>query len=427
MVDYKICWVIEILMIISCLHKIEGKKFILNARTIILVISDVLILNAVDKGMIPDIASIFVYPLIAGYTFLQFGSGIKRSIIDICMMFVFLGIIQMFCTMPVTYVFQRYLDEDTMSLIIYIVAMFVYLISTHFIDLHALEEIFLKSELLLIGVMIIGTIIVVAALIMTKALAGMFFGEYITAFILIVMIFAITVSWNNYKQKAIEASSELHAYKIYEESYKNLIDEIRVRQHDFDNHLNAIYNQHTIYKTYDELVLHQQLYCNQLIADNKYKKLLRIGNSAVIGFLYGKFLEAEKKGIQIDYDIHIIELNIGIPVHKIIEILGNFINNAIDALEVYSPKRLHVQIIESNNDFVLFVDNSGEYIITEEFSNFFRKGYSKKGDGRGLGLYAIKKMSMEYEFDIICCNELIDESNMVRFGIRKNKETTKQN
>lgn len=34
---------------------------------------------------------------------------------------------------------------------------------------------------------------------------------------------------------------------------------------------------------------------------------------------------------------------------------------------------------------------------------------------------------MEYEFDIICCNELIDESNMVRFGIRKNKETTKQN
>lgn len=96
-------------------------------------------------------------------------------------------------------------------------------------------------------------------------------------------------------------------------------------------------------------------------------------------------------------------------------------------MEVYSPKRLHVQIIESNNDFVLFVDNSGEYIITEEFSNFFRKGYSKKGDGRGLGLYAIKKMSMEYEFDIICCNELIDESNMVRFGIRKNKETTKQN
>ena len=278
MVDYKICWVIEILMIISCLHKIEGKKFILNARTIILVISDVLILNAVDKGMIPDIASILVYPLIAGYTFLQFGSGIKRSIIDICIMFVFLGIIQMFCTMPVTYVFQRYLDEDTMSLIIYIVALFVYLISTHFIDLHALEEIFLKSELLLIGVMIIGTIIVVAALIMTKALAGMFFGEYITAFILIVMIFAITVSWNNYKQKAIEASSELHAYKIYEESYKNLIDEIRVRQHDFDNHLNAIYNQHTIYKTYDELVLHQQLYCDQLIADNKYKKLLRIGN-----------------------------------------------------------------------------------------------------------------------------------------------------
>ena len=215
MVDYKICWVIEILMIISCLHKIEGKKFILNARTIVLMISDVAILNAVDKGRLPDIASIFVYPLIIGYTFLQFRSGTKRSIIDICMMFVFLGIIQMFCTMPVTYVFQRYLDEDTMSLIIYIAAMFVYLISTHFIDLHALEEIFLKSELLLIGVMIIGTIIVVTALIMTKALAGMFFGEYITAFILIVMIFAITVSWNNYKQKAVEASSELHAYKIY--------------------------------------------------------------------------------------------------------------------------------------------------------------------------------------------------------------------
>lgn len=98
-----------------------------------------------------------------------------------------------------------------------------------------------------------------------------------------------------YKIKSTDSEAELNAYKLYEESYKNLINEIRIRQHEFNNHINAIYNMSSIYRTYEELVENQKKYCEELESDNRYGQLLKLGNTVVIGFLYGKLLEAERK------------------------------------------------------------------------------------------------------------------------------------
>ncbi|MCM1466743.1 MAG: GHKL domain-containing protein [Alistipes sp.] len=238
----------------------------------------------------------------------------------------------------------------------------------------------------------------------------------------IVVLCIMAASWERYKVKALENEMELQAYKVYEESYKNLITEIRVRQHDFKNHINAIYIQHMMCNTYEELVERQKKYCEDLVYENRFADLLRLGDSMVIGFLYGKLAEADSKGIEVDYLFQCGEMKTNLPMYKIITILGNLINNAIEALEQNDRKQLFVSITEDGKELRMEVRNTNEPIAWSDVTSLFKKGYSTKGEGRGLGLYSIKKMSREYGFDILFANKEIDGVNWVSFEIRIRKE-----
>ena len=49
----------------------------------------------------------------------------------------------------------------------------------------------------------------------------------------------------------------------------------------------------------------------------------------MIGFLYGKFMEAYKLGIEVVYAINIENLDVGVPTYKLVEVFGNLIKNAM--------------------------------------------------------------------------------------------------
>ena len=54
---------------------------------------------------------------------------------------------------------------------------------------------------------------------------------------------------------------ELKIYKLYIKPMEELTKDIRARQHEFDNHMNAILNMHVTIDDYDELVRAQSAYC----------------------------------------------------------------------------------------------------------------------------------------------------------------------
>ena len=60
--------------------------------------------------------------------------------------------------------------------------------------------------------------------------------------------------------------------------------------------------------------------------------------------------------------------------------------------------------------FSLEVRNESQYIEFNQLSNFFDKGYSKKGENRGLGLYNVKKICEEYGLEIALSYESENES-----------------
>ena len=220
----------------------------------------------------------------------------------------------------------------------------------------------------------------------------------------IVCILILGAQVGRYKIKAKEIETELKMHKLYAGSFQGLIENIRLRQHEFDNHINTIYSQHYIYETYDELVKAQDTYCKVISKDNRFNKLLKASNPIISGFLYGKFVELEKLGVEIEYHIKIRELDIGIPIYKIVEILGDLLNNAVEAMEkVEGTRKLYVSLVEDEK-FAIEVRNESPYIDYNEIDKFFVKGYSSKGGNRGLGLHNVKNICIEYSLKIYCEN-----------------------
>ena len=68
----------------------------------------------------------------------------------------------------------------------------------------------------------------------------------------VAMICLLVLNVGKYKLKSKEIETELKVHKLYADSFDNLVDSIRSKQHEFDNHINTIYSQHYIYNTYME-------------------------------------------------------------------------------------------------------------------------------------------------------------------------------
>lgn len=240
------------------------------------------------------------------------------------------------------------------------------------------------------------------------------------------LICPVAVSLVKYKVKAKKAELELQTYKRYGESLKDLIDSMRAKQHEFDNHINVIYSQHYLYDSYSDLVHAQRKYCQEVWDENRYNKLLLSGNSVIAVCLYGKFLEAEKYGIQVFYKIAGQNPEFGIPAHKQVELFGNLLDNAIEELKKLSDsRRLFVVIRESYTKIETEVGNEVSRIDYDEIDRFFQKGYSGKGDDRGYGLYNVKKICDKYRIDISCDVKKIEGREFLVFRLTKEKDTLK--
>ena len=156
-----------------------------------------------------------------------------------------------------------------------------------------------------------------------------------------------------------------------------------------------------------------------MIKENRYNKLLKAGNPLLIGFLYGKLVEIEKLGIRISYQISVGDLKVDIPTYKLVEILGNLLKNAVEAIQRSEiDSEIYISVIEIDGILEIEVRNRSEFIQYSVIEAFFKKGYSKKGRNRGLGLFNVKTICNEYLLQIFCENKIIDNKNWLSFTIK---------
>ena len=222
------------------------------------------------------------------------------------------------------------------------------------------------------------------------------FKMIIVFILLLVVIIWGTIDWKLSNDIIREQEKELKMYQHYIQPLEELVKEIRARQHEFDNHLNAVLNMHLTVDSYEELVRRQSEYVKEISREgvSQYLLLLKISDKVLAGFLYSKIVSS-REGIETEIEVRSREIISRVSEHSLIEIVGVLVDNAYEACpEEGGRVRM---ILDSRQDHLIFqIFNQHEKISLEEIGHFFENGFttkSKKRGDRGLGLYRDKMIA----------------------------------
>lgn len=233
--------------------------------------------------------------------------------------------------------------------------------------------------------------------------------------ILVAMLWLIT---EKEKKRKVE---ELRVYELYTKSFEETIAAIRMKQHEFKNHINAIVCMQYTIEDEEELKMTQMNYCQEILKDNSLNDLLKIKMSPVIvGYLYSKFAFAVEKGILVSYDIQDISLDERIAVHNLIEIIGILFDNAVEALSISeeTEKKIYVKIgVNKSGTFFIEIANTSREYRFAEMAAFFEYGNSTKGEDRGIGLYQAKQIAEKNNGTISVENIVHDGMTYISFKV----------
>lgn len=228
------------------------------------------------------------------------------------------------------------------------------------------------------------------------------------------------------KRKKIEVlENEIRSYQMYIKPLEELVREIRTRQHEFDNHMNAILNMHYTIDNYDDLVKAQSEYIKEMYTENSRQliALLKISDKILAGFLYSKILSA-KSYIKIELEVKSLDIISSISEHSLIEIIGTLVDNAFDAATEDKPN-VKISLASSHNKLIFEISNETENLSLDEVSRFFEKGYSTKNIDKesrfdskhGFGLYNAKILSKKHGGDVMVSLDYVGDRQFITFRV----------
>lgn len=232
-----------------------------------------------------------------------------------------------------------------------------------------------------------------------------------------VILFGL-LDWSRNYAALKKNEQELKIYKLYIKPMEELTKDIRARQHEFDNHMNAILNMHVTIDNYDELVKAQSAYGREIYDDRSRcnSSLLRISDKILAGFLYSKLIGAPEY-VEIDIQVLSQEIVTSVSEHSLVEIIGVLVDNAFEAA---APERNKVEmILDSKNDKLIFaIKNQVENLTMGEISHFFEKGFTtkKNREGRGFGLYQANRIALGHDGEIAV--ELLENAGVQEICFR---------
>ncbi|MBS4535132.1 GHKL domain-containing protein [Clostridium sp. D2Q-14] len=204
-------------------------------------------------------------------------------------------------------------------------------------------------------------------------------------------------------------SKQLQLYDKYFTVIEDLIKEVREKQHEFDNHIQAL-NMIALTSDDTEGISKYIKDYTQELSNKKISNLIKINNKILAGFLYSKQREAEDKGIRFNVSVYNYNLDTVLKDFELIEIVGNLIDNAFETNVKDNIVELIVKRDEKFN--IIEVSNKYHYMSQKDISEFFIKEFStKESKGRGYGLYNLREVLKKYDGEIEVLNKFREEYN----------------
>ncbi|MER8070178.1 sensor histidine kinase [Streptomyces sp. NPDC094034] len=120
-----------------------------------------------------------------------------------------------------------------------------------------------------------------------------------------------------------------------------------------------------------------------------------VGEPVLAALLLGKAAQANERGVELELAensrIDDGVLPSTLPARDLVTILGNLIDNAMDAAQGGEGARIIVTALVEDGELVLGVRDTGAGVAPGDMDEVFRRGWSTRGPGRGLGLALVRQ------------------------------------
>ena len=180
----------------------------------------------------------------------------------------------------------------------------------------------------------------------------------------------------------------------------NYVDALRAHTHEFMNKLHVILGLLNI-KRYDKL--------EEYILQTAHNYQTDIGtiqskvkSPVIAGFLLGKIHRAKEAGITLTLadECQIPDSANEEQVAVLVTVLGNLIENALDAMEGQPEGEITLLLHYQNGWLSCEVSDDGPGIDPVQLEAIFTKGFSTKGENRGVGLFLARQQIQNLGGDI---------------------------
>lgn len=185
---------------------------------------------------------------------------------------------------------------------------------------------------------------------------------------------------------------------MLEDAYRQLEDlngTLRKQRHDFKNHLQVVFSLMEM-----EAFADARQYIESIYQDiQKTGSTLRTAIPAVNALIASKRADCETRKIELRLDIRSAWRDIPVPGWELCRVLGNLIDNAVDAISAAPPADPFISITldETAGGFVFAIVNNGPAIDPQHLEAIFREGFTTKSSGHGTGLSIVREILESYD------------------------------
>ncbi|HJV98360.1 MAG TPA: sensor histidine kinase [Arthrobacter sp.] len=177
------------------------------------------------------------------------------------------------------------------------------------------------------------------------------------------------------------------------ETMKTLSDALRAQTHEHANRLHTMVSLLELGRTREALEFAtRDLELSQQLTDEMVSS---VDEPVLSALIMGKAAEANERGVKLTLTAQGSASVAGLAVQDLVTILGNLLDNAIDAAaDGSSPKRVELTVESDAEGLDIIVKDSGPGIDPAAVDNIFKHGFSTKATGpfgRGVGLALVRQ------------------------------------
>lgn len=180
------------------------------------------------------------------------------------------------------------------------------------------------------------------------------------------------------------------------EQLEQLNIKLRGQRHDFMNHLQVVCSLMEL-SEYDEAVKYIERTYEDIIS---VSSVMKTSSPAINALLMSKVSDARANGIEMNLKISSPYSDLPMESWEMCRVLGNLLDNAIDALEGVKGGRIDVELTEDLREYGFRVFNNGPAVSPEHRELIFQTGFTTKLKGTGMGLYIVRTIMREHGGDV---------------------------